>query len=352
VEGTRLPRSSGSIAVSRASASSEEEVSAFDDERVPQEAADADSSTPTSRFAPGAKEEASFPTSVGRAGLDDVEADSGRCTRSSSAFATNDAAAVADEPSVPVLCAEEAELGERSDIMFSVDAASPAASGRDADGIMPKPTKELVLRVSKRIKAVAKSRGKQLSTAYGNFDQLVGQGWLIGDVVLGTLISFEDALAVGRAASRMAGGLEVEFATPVRRVGKRKFTTDEARVAALTEAKCEEAALRCAEVDLPLPHAPRTKKRKCAQPAALAPTLEAAPAPVPEPEPELDASELRWRKSRLASANQWLRYRRDDEQRVAGELAELEGELQYDRQVEGCSVSGRNMRTQARTQAR
>ena len=129
---------------------------------------------------------------------------------------------------------------------------------------MPAPTKELVLRVWKTIRALCQRSGKSLSEAFGNFDQLVGQGWLIGDVVLGVLIEHSDAFAVGRKAGKLAPGLEAEFSAPARRVGKARFSSDEERAASMTAAKHLEADLRQAQVELPLlalqPVAPRAAK--------------------------------------------------------------------------------------------
>ena len=130
-------------------------------------------------------------SSGGRARSEEVDSSSVRRKRTASASAAADDSAGQDEPSAPALCVSEAELEERIALMFVEGAAGPAASGRGAAMLVP--TKELVLCVWKKIRALCQRSGKSLSKAFGNFDQLVGQGWLIGDVVLGVLIDHSDA---------------------------------------------------------------------------------------------------------------------------------------------------------------
>ena len=116
----------------------------------------------------------------------------------------------------------------------------------------------------------------------------MGQGWLIGDVVLGVLIEHSDAFAVGRKAGKLAPGLEAEFSAPARRVGKARFSSDEERAASMTAAKHLEADLRQAQVELPLPAlqpvAPRAAKRQRVKEAEaeVVKVEESAPA-APEP---------------------------------------------------------------------
>ena len=129
--------------------------------------------------------------------------------------------------------------------------------------------------------------GKSLSEAFGNFDQLVGQGWLIGDVVLGVLIEHSDAFAVGRKAGKLAPGLKAEFSAPARRVGKARFSSDEERAASMTAAKHLEADLRQAQVELPLPAlqpvAPRAAKRQRVKAEAEVVKVEESAPAAPEP---------------------------------------------------------------------
>ena len=74
---------------------------------------------------------------------------------------------------------------------------------------MPYPTNELVQRCWTEICDVAATIGKQLSHSFGNFDKLVGAGWLMGDVIQGRLIDRADAFAVGRKIGKLAPTLKV-----------------------------------------------------------------------------------------------------------------------------------------------
>ena len=89
-------------------------------------------------------------------------------------------------------------------------------------------------------------------------------GWLIGDVVLGRQIDRADAHAVGRKVGKLGPTFKAEFGAPSRRVGKRKWQSEEARARADAEASAEESRLRRDRVSLPLPEAapPVPLKRK------------------------------------------------------------------------------------------
>ena len=162
--------------------------------------------------------------------------------------------------------------------MFVVGARAPVASGMPAAA--QEATKELVLRAWSVISALCKANGKELSSSFGNFDKLVGLGWLLGDVVIGYLIAHEDALVVGRKAGKLAPGLKEEFAAPQRRARKQKFVSAEARARAIAEAAVAEAALRRETVLLPFP-----SRQRAAQAAASMRRRVAAAPPVPGPEP-------------------------------------------------------------------
>ena len=265
---------------------------------------DAGSNASSAAFAAGTEERASSQSSGGRARSEEIDSSSVRGKRTASARAAADPPAAHDQPSAPALCVSEAELEERIAIMFVEASDGPAASGRGA--VMPAPTQELVLRVWKTIRALCKRSGKALSQSFGNFDQLVGQGWLLGDVVLGVLLEHADAFAVGRKAGKLGPGLESEFAAPVRRVGKSRFTSNEDRAAAFEAAQQEEAALRQAVVDLPLPAlqpaAPRTAKRQRAKAEAEAVKMEESAPTAPEPA-TIDWRTVHWCRMKTFKAN-------------------------------------------------
>ena len=139
------------------------------------------------------------------------------------------------------------EATARVAIMFDVRAKGPAASGRR--GSMEKPTKELVLICWKVIRALCEKHGTALSAAFGNFDQLVGQGWLIGDMVLGRLIDDGDALKIGRKAGKLGPTLEAAFAATRKRVLGLKLVDAEQHSCELAMAATAEEMLRGEAVD-------------------------------------------------------------------------------------------------------
>ena len=147
--------------------------------------------------------------------------------------------------------------------MFVVGAAAPTASGRRA--VLPVATQEAVVLGWEVIRARCKADGKELSRSFGNFDQRVGLGWLLGDLVLGELIAFDDALAVGTKAVKQGPDFKAAFAAPSRRAGKARYSSDEDRERALAAAAAEERTLRRTDPELPFPAAsprPLVPKRK------------------------------------------------------------------------------------------
>ena len=120
---------------------------------------------------------------------------------------------------------------------------------------MARASKELVQRSWEVICDLCKDRGRQLSQSYGNFDKVVGLGWLLGDAVLGCLLPGPDALAVGRKAAKLAPDFKSEFAAPKRKVGKRKIADGTERIRLYAEAAAQEEELRQAIVTLPFPDA-------------------------------------------------------------------------------------------------
>ena len=143
----------------------------------------------------------------------------------------------------------ESEATARVSLMFDVGAKAAVASGRA--GSMAKPSKELVHVCWKLVRKLCENHGTALSAAFGHFDQLVGLGWLIGDMVLGRLIEKVDALKVGRKAGKLGPTLEAVFAAPRKRVLGLKLVDEERRDRELAEAAKQEANLRGEPVDLP-----------------------------------------------------------------------------------------------------
>eukprot|EP00966_Prymnesium_polylepis_P306880 7091361-Prymnesium_polylepis.1 len=170
--------------------------------------------------------------------------------------------------------------------MFKAADSSPVASGRlPATKIV---TKEQLYLAWKAINDVAKDRGKQLSDSCGNFDQLCGLGWLLGDVMCGRLIDGNHAYRIGRKLGKYASKLKAEFDAPLRRVGKRKFATDELRERDRLAAVEEEMELRRepVSVDDALEEEAAALAASAAAPAApSAPTSEMPPPPPRPPQP-------------------------------------------------------------------
>ena len=103
----------------------------------------------------------------------------------------------------------EAEFTLRASKMFVVGAAGPTDSM-----IVPRATiiqKEDVGVAMKIVRSYIKQHGiKALSQSYGNFDQVVGQGWLLGDAAGIPLMDRADAHKVGLRARDVAVALARE----------------------------------------------------------------------------------------------------------------------------------------------
>ena len=184
------------------------------------------------------------------------------------------------------------ELEERASLMFIVGNTSPVASGRPV--LLQEATKELVQLAWEVVHTLIQHEGAELSSSFGNFDKLVGLGWLLGDVVQGRLVPGPDALAIGRKAGKLAPGLKADFAAPSRRAGKRKYRPgsdgDEQRARDLADAAEQERATRRSPVALPFPAAPppppvaSKRKRVTAEPSPAPESMPADPNPPPRPD--------------------------------------------------------------------
>lgn len=119
--------------------------------------------------------------------------------------------------------------------------------------VLRKASKQVVLRGADLIRGLCKAHGPQLSQSFGNFDQLVGLGWLLADMVIGCLVSRADAFSIGKKAGKLAPGFKKEFEAPRMRAGKRKFSSEEERARAFSAADAEAAAIRLEPVELPFP---------------------------------------------------------------------------------------------------
>ena len=102
------------------------------------------------------------------------------------------------EAAAPPAALTAAMMAERASSMFSLDATGPVATG------MPKiaeaATMELVNLAFGAVGKVCDQHGKVLSRAFGNFDRVVGLGWLVTDA-LGRVSAHE--IHVGRLWQRV-----------------------------------------------------------------------------------------------------------------------------------------------------
>ena len=151
--------------------------------------------------------------------------------------------------------------------------------------------------------------GKALSKAYGNFDRVVGLGWLVTDALGYPLVARDAAYTVGLKLRKLPGELKADLLA-ARKVASRaisKLAADDPKRQKLKQAADdEEARLLRVEIDLELPSAeptPRTSstgKRKSAAPpppdslaarqAAAADAILAAQKAVSRAERELESA--------------------------------------------------------------
>ena len=154
--------------------------------------------------------------------------------------------------------------------MFAVGASGPAASGLPR--LAPKATKLLVKLAATFMKDLEKVAVDALSAAYGNFDRLVGLGWLLADAVGMPLLTRETAYAVDLKARREASYIQVAEAAKKEDLGRAKSklaATDPRRLQLDREHEDGMMALlrelvevALSDVSSPAPSASRKRKRK------------------------------------------------------------------------------------------
>lgn len=171
-------------------------------------------------------------------------------------------------------------MAKRASLMFSVTATAPAASGLPRAA--RKATKELVQLAFTATNNLCDQHGSKLCASFGNFDRVVGLGWLLGDALGLPLVDHKCAHAVGLKARRIAGEVKTGLSAKEKQARKdaAKLEADDPK--RLEIAKAVESAkttlLRedvSLPLQLPLPAAPPAKasgSRKCA--CVREPTLE------------------------------------------------------------------------------
>ena len=214
----------------------------------------------------------------GRVQGEEGYSDEEQSSEGSSAPALDESATAQDRlPDTAASLITDQALASRAALIFAVGAAGPAASGLPR--LAPKATKLLVKLAAAYMKDLKKVSIDALSAAYGNFDKVVGLGWLLADAVGLPLLTRETAYAVGIKARREAGYIEKAEAAMKKDLSRAKSKlspTDPQRLQLDGTLEADMAKLLQQPVDVALPDA-------------------AAPAPRP-------ASGSRKRKRELASA--------------------------------------------------
>ena len=163
----------------------------------------------------------------------------------------------------PAVIISAAELRERKDLMFDAVQSEPRASGRKSAA--PAASRGVVQTAWELMEALSTETVKSLSAAFGNFDRVVGTGWLLADAVLGPpLIERTDAHAIGLKARRDAGKLKADVASARKAplaAARKLDDTNPQRQLLLDEADKKEAALREAPLTLPFPQAEQVRSR-------------------------------------------------------------------------------------------
>ena len=193
-----------------------------------------------------------------------------------SAAASSSSASALEQPAVPQAGAPDepdspltaTAVSERAAAMFVVGSAGTQASGRPPFGSAA--TKQLVqlafTAVNELCDELCDELGTQLSDSFGNFDRVVGLGWLLGDAVGAPLLSQKQAHAVGLKARRDAVAIKAaikDLKKPASRIKKDDPKRQEAEV----QAENKEAALLRETIDLGIttpvqPAASGERKRK------------------------------------------------------------------------------------------
>ena len=141
--------------------------------------------------------------------------------------------------------------------MFVVGAAEPSPSG-----LLPlasEPTKALVKFAVAHFAALSKAHIAALSKSFGNFDRVVGIGWLIADAVRAVgapLITRADAHAIGSKAQRKAADIKDEVRTArlaIQRAAYKLDASDPKRQELDRQLADAEAAVLRESIELPLP---------------------------------------------------------------------------------------------------
>ena len=181
--------------------------------------------------------------------------DEEQSSEGSSAPALDEAATAQDRlPDTAASLITDQAVASRATLIFAVGAAGPAASGLPRLAL--KVTKLLVKLAAAYMKDLKKVTVDALSAAYGNFDKVVGLGWLLADAVGLPLLTRETAYAVGLKGRREAGYIQAAEAAKKKELGRAKSklaATDPRRLQLDSKYEDGMMALLRESVDVALP---------------------------------------------------------------------------------------------------
>ena len=135
------------------------------------------------------------------------------------------------------------------------------AAGVQPSGLAPlarKATNAIVKLATEHINGLSDADIAALSNSYGNFDRLVGLGWLLGDALGSPLMERAAACAVGVKAQRRASKIKSEVRDgklAIQRILGKLAAEDPQRETLERQLEAVESGVLCAEVDGVLPAA-------------------------------------------------------------------------------------------------
>ena len=115
----------------------------------------------------------------------------------------------ADGFSEPTNCLTAAAVQERAAAMFVVGTSAPQASGMSPAA--KRATMELVMLAYNAANELCNTQGDALSQSFGNFDRVVGLGWLVGDAVDHPPLDGKAAYTFGIKLRKLPGELKADI---------------------------------------------------------------------------------------------------------------------------------------------
>lgn len=142
-------------------------------------------------------------------------------------------------------------MAQRASVMLSLDAIGPMASGLSK--VAKIATMEMVSLAFGAVGKLCDQHGKALLQAFGNFDRVVGLGWIVTDALGCPLVPKDTAYTVGLKLCKLPGELKTDQLA-ARKAASRaisKLPADDPKRQQLKQAADdEEARLLRVEIDL------------------------------------------------------------------------------------------------------